>query len=117
MDDDTARVIEREVQRVTSNEDLERVTAQLAKYIKTPEDYERLIENGIRGNLSGARGLGMNMKTPQDAVNSYKFLKGYVERFVEVMSEKMGHPEYIPRGKIVANKVLEEFAENFKPKI
>ena len=66
--------------------------------------------------MSGARGPGVNVRTSEDAINTFKFLKGYVNRFVEVVSEKMGHPEYTPIGKEAANKVLERFVENFKPR-
>jgi len=117
MDDDTARVVEKEVQRVINSEcsnpelatqkAIEKVKENepylrealgkpevreviqrsntpeamlrvLGNYIKTENDYSGLIEKLIKANLSGARNLD-KIKTPEESVNMYKFLRGYVD--------------------------------------
>ena len=111
--DDLEAMVESEIKRVFSNKELNTTITELAKFIKTPEDYVRIVENGLRANLSKVRGIE-NIETPEEAAYISNFLAKYTRRFVEVLSTKIGHPEYIPIGIKVANKVLEEFMDNFK---
>jgi hypothetical protein len=112
-DDDLETLVEREIQRVFSNKELEATITGLAKYINTPEDYVRVLENGLRANLGRIRGIE-SIETPEEAAFVSNFLAKYVRRFVEVVSAKIGHSEYIPIGLKVADEVLEDFMDNLE---
>ncbi|MCW1296803.1 MAG: hypothetical protein OH319_03930 [Candidatus Parvarchaeota archaeon] len=113
MDKTLDELVEEEVQRVINFGGLGNVVSALGKFVKDEQDYARLIRNGLETHLNGAKNL-KNIRTKEEAVHASIFLTKYLHRLVEVMSDLMGHPEYIQTGIKVADEVLEDFMKKFE---
>ena len=98
--------IEREVERVINYGGLGNVAMALGVTIRDENDYARIMKKSLESHLNGAN---ISVSSPGETAHATSYLSQYLPRLVEVLSEKMGHPEYIQLGKKIADQVLANF--------